>query len=42
MKDLNTLLAIAGFIVALGGNITWAIGHSHWGFTLMLSVKPEV
>jgi len=25
MKDLNTLLAIAGFILALGGNITWAI-----------------
>jgi hypothetical protein len=25
MKDLNTLLAIAGFVLALGGNITWAI-----------------
>ncbi len=25
MKDLNILLAIAGFALALGGNITWAI-----------------
>jgi hypothetical protein len=25
MNNLNTLLAIAGFVLALGGNITWAI-----------------
>jgi hypothetical protein len=24
MKDLNTLLSVAGFALALGGNITWA------------------
>jgi len=25
MRDLNTLLAIGGFTLALGGNITWAL-----------------